>query len=696
MTGMARGTWVRRCVAGLVGCLALAACDALGVGAATDGPNAPVRAVEAPSLVERAQLFGNPERARLRISPDGRWLAWLAPTDGVMNVWVAPTEDLARARAISQERTRGIRQFFWAENSTHVVYLQDSGGDEQFHMISVAVESGQARPLTPTTGARADYVGSSPAEPDIVMASLVQRDPRFGDLVKLNVRTGQRTLVDRNDEQFGSFVTDTANIARLATKAREDGGFDLHAFRGTGRWEKIMEVPLADSATTMPITFEEGDRTFLMLSSVGRDTGALVRVDLASAEKTVIGENPRADVTGVWTHPVTNRPLAWTAEFLREEITPLDDATRADIERIRREVKGDFAVVSQTRDNAVWVLSEVSSTQPGSFWLYRRGGDPALTRVFDVRPTLDTTALARMWPVEITSRDGKTLVSYLTLPQIADPDADGRANTPVPLVLNVHGGPWARDSYGFDPEAQWMANRGYAVLQVNFRGSTGFGKAFINAGDLQWAKAMHDDLIDGVRWAEARGIAATGRTAIMGGSYGGYAALVGLTFTPREFACGVSIVGPSNLITLLNTIPPYWGPIRRQFTTRVGDDTTDEGRALLKARSPLTRVDAIERPLLIGQGANDPRVVQAESDQIVQAMQAKGIPVTYALFPDEGHGFVRPQNRLAFNAVTETFLGECLGGRVEAIGDDFEGSSLTVPVGQDGVPGVAAALEAAR
>ena len=297
-----------------------------------------------------------------------------------------------------------------------------------------------------------------------------------------------------------------------------------------------------------------------------------------------------------------------------------------------------------------------------------------------------------MWPVEIKSRDGLTLPSYLTLPAGADANHDGRADHPVPLVLYVHGGPWGRDGYGYNPYHQWLANRGYAVLSVNYRASTGFGKDFISAGNLQWGRKMHDDLIDSVDWAIANGVTTPDKVAIMGGSYGGYATLAGLTMTPDKFACGVDIVGPSNLFTLLQTIPPYWDSIRQQFYKRMGNPNTDEGRAVLKAASPLTYVDRIQRPLLIGQGANDPRVNKREADQIVEAMKAKNIPVTYALFPDEGHGFARPQNNIAFNAVTENFLQTCLGGRAEPIGDGLKGSTIQVLNGADFVSGLKPSL----
>lgn len=302
--------------------------------------------------------------------------------------------------------------------------------------------------------------------------------------------------------------------------------------------------------------------------------------------------------------------------------------------------------------------------------------------------------LQPMHDVVIPARDGLELVSYYTLPRAADPDGDGRATQASPMVLLVHGGPWARDTYGLNGTHQWLANRGYAVLSVNFRGSTGFGKAFTNAGDLQWGRAMHDDLIDAVEWAVAQGITESDKVAIMGGSYGGYATLAGLTMTPDVFACGVDIVGPSNLVTLLESIPPYWAPMKAMFASRVGDLDTEEGRALLIERSPLTHVENIQRPLLIGQGANDPRVKQAESDQIVTAMQEREIPVTYVLYPDEGHGFARPQNRLSFNAVTEAFLGECLGGRVQPVGSDFDGATLQIEAGLDELPAIKEALDA--
>jgi dipeptidyl aminopeptidase/acylaminoacyl peptidase len=344
-------------------------------------------------------------------------------------------------------------------------------------------------------------------------------------------------------------------------------------------------------------------------------------------------------------------------------------------------------VTDRTTDDRTWVAAYIQDDGPVEYYLWDRDQQKG-TFLFTNRPELEGLPLSPMMPVIIESRDGLDLVSYLTLPYGTRVDGKGFPVYPLPMVLLVHGGPWARDSWGYDAQHQLLANRGYAVLSVNFRGSTGFGKDFINAANKEWGRKMHDDLIDAVNWAVDRGVAQKEKVAIMGGSYGVYATLAGLTFTPEVFACGVDIVGPSNLVTLLNSIPPYWERSIEMFATRVGDHRTEEGRELLESRSPLNYVEKIEDPLLIAQGANDPRVKQSEADQIVEAMQKKNIPVTYVLYPDEGHGFARPENRISFMAVTEAFLAENLGGRYEEIGDAFVNASITVPTGADDVPGL--------
>jgi len=390
-------------------------------------------------------------------------------------------------------------------------------------------------------------------------------------------------------------------------------------------------------------------------------------------------------------HPMEKTIEAVSFTYKRREWKILDASIKADLNYLKKVADGEMNVTDRTLDDKHWIVAYVMDNGPVRYYHYDRPGEKAKF-LFSNRKALEGQPLTRIHPVVIKSRDGLNLVSYLSLPVWMDRDSDGRPEKPVPIVLFVHGGPWARDSWGYSSYDQWLTNRGYAVLSVNFRSSTGFGKKFVNSGDLEWARKMHDDLIDAVNWAIKKKIADPKRVAIMGGSYGGYATLVGLTYTPDVFACGVDICGPSNLITLLESIPPYWKPMLDVFTTRVGDHRTDEGRKLLTERSPLTYVDRISRPLLIGQGANDPRVKQAEADQIVKAMEDKNIPVAYVLFPDEGHGFARPENRIAFNAVAEAFLAKHLGGRYEPIGDDFTGSSITVPKGADQLPGLPEAL----
>ncbi|MFC4727406.1 S9 family peptidase [Coralloluteibacterium thermophilus] len=646
-------------------------------------------------LIPRDALFGNPERAGVQLSPDGRTLSWIAPLDGVMNVWVAPADDPARARPVTRDDARGIRNYFWTYRPDVLLYLRDTGGDEDFHLYAVDIASGQARDLTPYENTTAQVVGVSHLRPDEILVGMNDRDPRWHDLYRVDLASGARTLVERNTMEFASYLADAEYAVRLAIKARPDGGNDILVPDGRGGWSRSDTIPFEDALTTQPTRFTTDGGTLYLVDSRERNTSALFAIDMGSGRRTLVAEDPRADIGQALTDPRTGRVQAASVNYLREEWKVLDPAIAADLERLEALGPGEASINTRTLDDRTWIVAYSAAEAPLVYYRYDRPSGE-LTRLFSARPALDGKPLVPMWPKEIRARDGLTLVSYLTLPPGADLDRDGRADRPVPMVLLVHGGPWARDEYGYSSYDQWLANRGYAVLSVNFRGSAGFGKDFIAAGDREWGRKMHDDLIDAVQWAVDNGVTERDRVAIMGGSYGGYATLAGLAFTPDVFRCGVDIVGPSNLNTLLATVPPYWASFFEQLARRVGDPRTEEGRALLTERSPLTHVDRIRRPLLIGQGANDPRVKQAESDQIVQAMQSKEIPVTYVLFPDEGHGFARPENSKAFNAVTEGFLAECLGGRAQPIGDDFSGSSISVPAGADGVPGLEDALRAHR
>ena len=702
---------------------ALAALLAAGCVAPTDTHTArtetpPMSA--APPLIPREVLFGNPDKAALRISPDGRHIAFLAPVNGVLNVWVAATNAPEAATPVTQDTGRGIRRFFWAYTNDHLLYLQDQGGDENWKVYAVDLNTKTSRDLTPfetipgPDGKPALLPNGKPMRPaaqienvsrrlpDTILIGLNTRDPRYHDIYRVDIRTGAMTLAQTNAE-FSGFVTDDDYAVRFASRMTDDGGTELLKpaaqqspaggvrAQGITNWEPFQTIGMEDSLTTHPVGFDKTGRVLYMIDSRGRNTSAMTTLDLATGAVATVAEDPRADVAGVLVHPTEETIQAVSFTYARTEWKILDPAIQGDFDYLKTVAAGDILVTSRTLDDRVWTVAFLLDNGPARSYLYDRARKQA-TFLFTNRKALEGLPLARMYPRVISSRDGLNLVSYLTLPPEADLRGDGRPDRPLPLVLLVHGGPWARDSWGLDPEHQWLANRGYAVLAVNFRGSTGLGKAFLNAAVKEWAGKMHDDLLDAVDWAVRQGIARPDKVCIMGGSYGGYATLVGLTFTPEVFACGVDIVGPSNLVTLLNTIPPYWEPGIAMFTTRVGDHRTEDGRRFLESRSPLSYVDRIQRPLLIGQGANDPRVKQSEADQIVTAMQAKGIPVTYVLYPDEGHGFARPENSLSFNAVVEAFLSRYLGGRYQPVGTDFQGSTITVPTGAAGVPGLEAAL----
>lgn len=651
---------------------------------------APAVHAEEDALISRDVLFGNPDRAGLQLSPDGTALAFLAPLDGVMNIWVAPLDDTGAARAVTADKGRGIQRYRWCYDNRHLLYLQDDAGNENWRLNALDLITGAVRHLSPESGVTARIEGLSPQFPGEALVALNDRDPRFHDIHRVEIATGKKKLVQQNDGFLG-FITDDAFRVRFAARPTPTGGNALFRKNAEGAWEPWQEAGPEDAMTTGPMGFDKSGKLLYMRDSRGRDTAALTIVDLTSGESTVLFESKKADIAGLSVHPTEKYIEAVSVNYERAEWTILDPRMKADFERLGKVDDGDPQLASRSLDDKHWIVAFTRSDGPVRYFHYDRDTQKARF-LFTNRTDLEKVQLARMEPVQIKSRDGLTLVSYLTLPRgVARKDL--RPEKSLPLVLLVHGGPWARDRWGYNPLHQLLANRGYAVLSVNFRGSTGFGKAFLNAANLQWGRKMHDDLLDAVEWAVAQGIADPQKVAIMGGSYGGYATLIGLTLTPDTFACGIDIVGPSNLNTLIATIPPYWSAMRKMFATRVGDPDTEAGRKLLKDRSPLTHVANIKRPLLIGQGKNDPRVKEAEAQQIVDAMMERQIPVTYVLYPDEGHGFRRPANSKSFFAIVEAFLSQNLGGRYEPFGDDLVGASLQVPVGGLWVPGLGEALK---
>ena len=639
------------------------------------------------TLIPRAVLFGNPVKAGAQLSPNGRWLSWMAPVNGVMNVWVAPVDKPDAAKAITASTDRPIPSHFWSGGSDQVLFVKDTAGDENFHLYGVNVATGKQQDYTPFEKVRVRMMGGSRKRLDEVLVGINNRDPRWHDVHLLNLKTGELKLV-MNGDGYAGFETDDDLQVRLAARPNAAGGVDYFQVKDTVAADKpFLSTNLEDSGTS-PLGFTADGKTLYWMDSRERDTTAVFAEDTATGQRTLIAQDARADLGGTLRHPITGEVQAFAVNYLINEWQFVDKSLKADFDWLQQQLgKGEIFVASRTRDDDKWIVGIDPVSKVAATYLYERNAK-RLTALYVARPELQGAPLVPMQTAEIKSRDGLILPSYLTLPVGADTNGDGKADKPVPMVLLVHGGPWARDGYGFNGTHQWLANRGYAVLSVNFRASTGFGKKFLNAGNKQWGLSMHNDLLDAVDWAVKQGITSADKVAIMGGSYGGYAALAGVALSPTIFACAVDIVGPSNLETLLSTIPPYWEAGKKQMYSRMGDPTTEEGKAILRAASPLYKADQIVRPLLIGQGANDPRVKQAESDQIVTAMQTKKIPVTYVLYPDEGHGFAKPNNRIGFNAVAEAFLGNCLGGRVEPLSETVRQSTAQVVHGAEYVPGL--------
>jgi dipeptidyl aminopeptidase/acylaminoacyl peptidase len=610
-----------------------------------------------PPLIPREILFGNPEKALPLLSPDGRRLAYLAPLDGVLNVWVgAPAGTGAGDRPVTRDADRGIRQYFWGRDSGHILYLQDKGGDENWQLFSVDLAQGTERELTPYPDVQVQVVDHSKHFPHDVVLAMNRTDARRHDAYRLDLRSGEVRLVAENPGNVVQWVTDAELRVRAAVGARDDGGFDLLLRASEGAaWATALSWSAEDALTSGPVTFSRDGRALVLRDSHGANAARLVRRPLSGGDAAVLAEDPDYDVAEVLVHPDTYEVQLASFVRARRDWVVLDRALERDIAAVRSLRDGDFLLYDRTDADDRWLVGYTQDTAPASYYAFDRATGRGQF-LFTTRPALERFTLAAMEPIGFRARDGLEIHGYLTRPH-------GVARTGLPLVVNVHGGPWHRDEWGYDPEAQWLANRGYACLQVNFRGSTGYGKRFVNAGDREWGGKMHDDVVDAVGWAIAQGVADPERIAIYGGSYGGYAALVGATFTPDLFRCAVSIVGPSNLLTFIDTIPPYWSSYRTMLYQRVGNPETEPD--FLKSRSPLFHVDRIKIPLLIAQGANDPRVNRAESEQIVAAMREKGIDHEYLLFEDEGHGFAKPENRLRFYAAAERFLARHLGGRAQ-------------------------------
>lgn len=656
---------------------------------------APAPAQNDVPVLSRSVLFANPTRISPKLSPDGTRLSFLAPVDGVLNVWVGPATDPDRALPVTKDGRTGVRVYQWAYTNEHILFLQDDDGEGHWRLFSVNIKTGAQTALTPATSTamgqshrlspRIQHVSPRYAE-DIVVA-LNDRDPDHHDVYVANISTGELIELHRNDG-FVAMYTDDDYSVRMASRLTDDGGSELVVMNDDGDWETFTKINLDDMLSSGVIGFDNAGNSVYMIDSRGNDTATLKQFDLSTGTGQTLAKNRDVDISGgVLLHPTTKAVQAASSTYERREWHIVDSAVKGDFKYLAGVSDGELSILSRTLDDTQWIVAYELDNGPVRYYRYDRPGETAHF-LFTNNSALEDLPLARMHSEVIKSSDRRSLVVYYTLPTWTDPRGKGRPNERLPMVLWVHGGPWSRDYWGYSAVHQWLANRGYAVMSVNYRGSTGFGKDFVNAADGEWGGKMHQDLIDAVEWAVKKKVADENHVAIMGGSYGGYATLIGMTTTPERFACGVDIVGPSDLVSFLGSLQPHSQATTDLWARRVGDFRTPEGKAFLAERSPMSFVDQISRPLLIGQGAADRSVKHAESSQIVKKLDQRGIPVTYVVFPDEGHGFAHPRNRVAFYAVVESFLGEHLGGRVQPVGSDFDGSSITIPTGRDRIAGV--------
>jgi dipeptidyl aminopeptidase/acylaminoacyl peptidase len=629
-----------------------------------------------PALIPREILFGNPERSLPQISPDGAQIAWLAPDkNAVINVWLS-APDGAKPHPVTDETGYPIHYYRWTADGKHILYLHDNNGDEIDHLFSVDLTNGNVRDLTPFRGVRAQNVLTDSQHPKSILVALNLRDRSAFDMYRVDVETGAVTLEASNPGDVLTWKTDNDFVIRAATAFDGKTGRTIIRARDTADkpWRDLVVMPFERALIAGEVVngsliagFDPDGKSLLIDSALHSDKERLVRVDLQNGhELGVVAEDTRADVAyfsgsrlgmepRVICHPVTGALQAVEFDYSTPHWVFLDSKFKADFESINREVPGFIELVSRDNGDEQWIVVIQRSDAPDSYYAFDRK-TKKLTKMFDSNPDILRFPRASKKPVVIKARDGLELVSYLTTP----PGVEAKN---LPLVLLIHGGPWDRDDDSYDPEVQFLTNRGYAVLQVNYRGSTGFGIKFFNAGNLQVGLGMVEDLFDAVRWAVDQGIADPKRIAAMGGSMGGYATLRALEMRPDLFTCGVDEFGPADEATSLRSFPKYWSNILARWRRREGDADHDENWN--RKISPLYHVDAIRAPLLIGQGKNDPRVTIANTAVMVAALRGAKHEVTYVVYSDEGHGFARPENQLDFYGRVEEFLAKHLGGRAE-------------------------------
>ncbi len=621
-----------------------------------------------PPLIDREIFFGNPEMMSAKLSPDGQWISFLKPFNGVRNIWVKKTDEpFDKARPVTASTTRPIPSYFWSRDGRYLLYVQDKGGDENYHVYALdphaEVAAGKAVPdarnLTEVDGVRAEILHLSKVDPDLLFVGINDRDPAWHDLYRVKISTGERTLIRENQEQISSWYIDLQDRLRMVSKSTPDGGTQLLSVSGNGLKPVYECSYLEHSAITG--FHPDGDKAYLVTNK-GDDVDLtqfmFINPDDGSVELIESDPEKQVDFGSAWFSELTDELIATSYRGDKKRVYFKNKQWEADYEWLKQQLPGhEIGVGSATRDESLVMINANSDTDPGASYLFDRKAK-TLDFLYRPRPDMPIEHLVKMEPIRYPSSDGLEIPAYLSLPR-------GVPARMLPLIVYSHGGPWSRDTWGYHSFAQFLANRGYAVLNVNFRGSTGYGKAFLNAGNREWGDKMQDDLTWGVKYLVDKGIADPKRVGIMGGSYGGYATLAGMTFTPDVYAAGCSIVGPSNLLTLMDSIPPYWESFRKRMYQRVGNPDIEADRKEMMRQSPLNSAHKIKAPLMIVQGKNDPRVKEAESEQIVIAMRELGLPVQYINAPDEGHGFRRPVNNMAFIAAAEEFFAQHLGGRYQ-------------------------------
>ena len=621
-----------------------------------------------PPIIDREVFFDNPEYAGAQISPDGKYISFIKPFKGTMNIWVKETSaTFDSAKPLTNDLTRPVRNYLWSRDGKYILFSQDKGGDENFNVYAVnpadkpagGADVPTARNLTDAKGVRAILQAVPESDPDAIYVGINERDKAWHDLYKVKISTGERTLINENKDRYQGMIFDNKDKLRLAVRSANNGDTEILRIGADGKATKIYSCNSFE--TCAPIRFHKDDkRVYMQTNKDDADLIALVLMDIETGKIEKVESDPlkKVDFGGASFSEISKELIATVYEDDRERIYFKDKKYEDDYKTIKKRLGDrDVSFSSSTRDEQKFIVVTNSDVDPGTVWLYDRK-TKNLSTLYQVREKLDRKSLSPMKAITYKSSDGLEIPAFLTLPK-------GVEAKNLPLVVNPHGGPWGRDYWGYNTYAQFLANRGYAVLQMNFRASTGYGKKFLNAGNNEWGQKMQDDITWGVKYLVEQGIADPKRVGIMGGSYGGYATLAGVTYTPDIYAAAVAIVAPSNLQTLLEAIPPYWESIRVVFYKRMGDPNTPEGLAQMKRQSPLYSADKIKTPLMVVQGANDPRVNKRESDQIVIALRDRNYPVEYIVAPDEGHGFARPVNNMAMIAAAEKFLAKHLGGRFQ-------------------------------